>query len=154
MIDSIQILKAASFGDVPVHLGGLAQFNFIYGANGTGKTTVSRVIADETRFPFCKVAWQGGVKLQALVYNRDFIERNFGQSVDLKGIFTLGEKDNTTLDKITAAKTELDNFVNDIKTFTETFQGEDGNGGLKASLATGMKRPGATATATRICRPR
>lgn len=136
MIESIQIQTAGSFGDVPVHLAELSKFAFVYGANGTGKTTISRVIADETRFPLCKVAWKGGVKMQPMVYNRDFIERNFGQPADLKGIFTLGEKDKTTLDKITVAKTELDGFVNDIKTFTEMLQGEQGNGGLKANLAT------------------
>lgn len=135
MIESIQIQKAASFGDTPAILAGLSKFNFIYGANGTGKTTVSRTIADEARFPFCKVNWHGGIKLQTMVYNRDFIERNFGQAVDLKGIFTLGEKDKTTLERISTAKTELDGIVANIKTFTETLQGEDGNGGLKAALA-------------------
>jgi wobble nucleotide-excising tRNase len=135
MIESIQIQKAASFGEVSENLAGLSKFNFVYGANGTGKTTVSRAIADEMRFPFCRVVWRGGVKLQTLVYNRDFIDRNFGQAVDLKGIFTLGEKDKATLDRITAAKTELDGFVDNIKTFTETLQGEDGNGGHKAGLA-------------------
>ena len=97
MIENIQIQTVASFGDAPEMLAGLSKFNFIYGANGTGKTTVSRAVADETRFPFCKVTWQGGVKLQTLVYNRDFIDRNFGQAVELKGIFTLGEKDKATL---------------------------------------------------------
>ena len=135
MIDSIKIQKAASFGDAPENLFGLLKLNFIYGANATGKTTISRVIADEARFPDCKVTWRGGVKLEALIYNRDFIDRNFGQTADLKGIFTLGEKDKTTLDKITAAKTELDVFVGNIKTFTETLQGEDGNGGIKWTLA-------------------
>ena len=75
------------------------------------------------------------MKFQTLVYNRDFIDRNFGQAVDLKGIFTLGEKDKAMLDKISSAKTELDGFIDNIKTFTETLQGEDGNGGLKAGLA-------------------
>ncbi len=135
MIESIQIQSAASYGDVPETLVGFSRFNFTYGGNGTGKTTVSRVIADETRFPFCKIMWRGGIKLQTLVYNRDFIDRNFGQTVDLKGIFTLGEKDKATLDKITATKTELDGFVNDIKTFTETLQGEDEKGGIKGELA-------------------
>ena len=134
MIESIQIQKAASFGDVPENVLGLSKFNFVYGANGTGKTTVSRVIADEARFPFCKVTWRGGAKLETLVYNRDFIDRNFGQAVELKGIFTLGEKDKTTLDKITAAKTELDGFVGQIKLFTDTLQGDDGTGGIKDSL--------------------
>lgn len=136
MIDSIQIKKAATFGEAPQNLDGLAQFNFIYGANATGKTTVSRVIANAARFLDCKVIWRGGTKLEALVYNRDFIDRNFGQEPDLKGIFTLGEKDKTTLDKIIAAKIELDGFVTQIQTLTATLLGEDGNSGRKGELVT------------------
>ncbi len=136
MIESIQIQKTASFGDAPENFVQLSKFNFIYGANGTGKTTVSRVIADETRNANCKLTWQGGIKLETLVYNRDFIDSNFGQSPDLKGIFTLGEKDKTTLDKITIAKAELDGFVDQIKKFTETLDGEDGEGGKKGELKT------------------
>jgi wobble nucleotide-excising tRNase len=135
MIESVQIKKAATFGDAPENLDGLLQLNFIYGANGTGKTTISRAIADEARFQDCKVNWRGGTKLEALVYNRDFIDRNFGQTSDLKGIFTLGEKDKTTLDKITAAKTELDGFANQIQTLTVSLQGDDGNDGKKGELA-------------------
>jgi wobble nucleotide-excising tRNase len=134
MIENIQIQKVASYGDAPETLAGLSKFNFIYGANGTGKTTISRLIADESISPFCKIFWRGGVRLQPLVYNRDFIDRNFGAAPDIKGIFTLGEKDKTTLDKIAAAKTELDSLTDNIKTFTETLQGEDGNGGIKNSL--------------------
>lgn len=135
MIESIHISKAASYGDAPEILTDLRHFNYVYGANGTGKTTVSRVIANEALFPTCKVTWAGGIKLETLVYNRDFIDRNFGQSTELKGIFTLGEKDKATLDKIAVAKTELDGFIGKIKTFTETLQGEDGAGGFKGQLA-------------------
>ena len=39
------------------------------------------------------------------------------------------------LDKITAAKTELDGFVGQIKLFTDTLQGDDGGGAIKDSLA-------------------
>jgi wobble nucleotide-excising tRNase len=135
MIENIQIQKTASYGDAPENIAGLSTFNFIYGGNGTGKTTISRVIADEARFPNCKATWSGGIKLETMVYNRDFIDRNFGQSPDLKGIFTLGEKDKTTLDNITAAKSVLDGIFGQIKTFTETLQGDDGISGMKGQLA-------------------
>lgn len=135
MIESIQIKDDASFGSTPELLSGLFQFNFIFGANGTGKTTISRVIADESKFPSCSVVWRGGTKMETLVYNRDFVDRNFGQSTELKGIFTLGEKDKSTLDKITAAKGELDGLVGKIQQYTKTLQGDDGNGGKKGELA-------------------
>lgn len=127
MIESITLANVATFAVTPEELNGLSQFNFLYGSNGTGKTTVSRVIADETKFPTCGVTWKAGTKLQALVYNHDFVERNFNQSPELKGVFTLGEKQVDTLAKITAAKAELDLLVNKVETLTQGLQGADGS---------------------------
>ena len=135
MIESISICKIASYGDTPEELNELSQFNFLFGSNGTGKTTISRVIADESDFPACKVTWKGGTKLQPLVYNRDFVERNFNQSTELKGVFTLGEKQADTITKITAAKEELDDLTNKIETLSQTLHGTDGSGGKKAELS-------------------
>ena len=92
MIESITIANVATYGSTPETLNSLLQFNFVFGSNGTGKTTVSRVIADESSFPTCKVIWKRGTKLQPMVYNLDFVDKNFHQSAELKGVFTLGEK--------------------------------------------------------------
>lgn len=135
MIESISISSIATFGTRPEQLDSLSQFNFLFGSNGTGKTTVSRVIADEAMFPTCRVTWRGGTKLQPLVYNHDFIERNFNQSAELKGVFTLGEKQVDTLAMIAMAKGELDDLTTKIEALTHGLQGADGNGGKKGELA-------------------
>lgn len=136
MIETISIADTATFGSMPEALNGLSHFNFLFGSNGTGKTTVSRVIADEGSFPTCKVTWKGGTKLQPMVYNHDFVERNFNQSAELKGVFTLGEKQFDTLTKIAATKVELDTLTKKIETLTHGLQGEDGTGGKRGELAT------------------
>lgn len=136
MIESITISNVATFATPPEALSDLSQFNFLFGSNGTGKTTVSRVIADETKFPTCKVTWKAGTKLQPLVYNHDFVERNFNQSAELKGVFTLGEKQLDTLAKIATAKAELDALTARIETLTMGLQGADGAGGKQGDLAT------------------
>lgn len=64
MIESIQISNIATFGVTPEELSGLSQFNFIYGANGSGKTTISRIIANESALDSCKIQW-----------NNDFVDR-------------------------------------------------------------------------------
>ena len=79
MIESITIVNIATYGDNPEKLKDLSTFNYIFGSNGTGKTTISRIIADEINFPTCNVTWKGRTKLQPMVYNRDFIEKNFNQ---------------------------------------------------------------------------
>ncbi len=135
MIETIQIACVATFGNTPEVIDGLSSFNFIFGSNGTGKTTVSRVIADESSHSTCQVMWKGGTKLQAMVYNRDFVERNFSSSAELKGVFTLGEKNIETLTKIATAKGELDSLTNKIESLNLGLNGEDGNSGKRGELA-------------------
>ena len=136
MIESITIASVATYDGVPEELKGLSKFNFLFGSNGTGKTTISRVIADESDFPTCNVTWKAGTKLQPMVYNRDFVERNFNQSAELKGVFTLGKKQLDTLSKIATAKGELDALTTKIETLTRGLQGDDGTGGKKGELTT------------------
>lgn len=135
MIESIQIQDVATYGNTPEHLTGLSRFNFFYGSNGSGKTTISRVIADEGSFPSCRVTWKGGTRLQTMVYNHDFIVKNFNQSAELKGIFTLGEQNVETLSKIAIAKTEIDGLTDTIAKLNLALQGIDGVRGKKGELA-------------------
>lgn len=134
MIDSITIADVATYGSTPESLSSLSQFNFVFGSNGTGKTTVSRIIADEASFATCKVAWRGGTRLQPMVYNRDFLDRNFNQSNELKGVFTLGEKQADTLQKIKDAKEEHETLTRKLENLTRALQGEDGTGGKMGEL--------------------
>ncbi len=135
MIESIRIAGVASYSQTPEFLTGLSRFNFLYGSNGSGKTTISRVISDDAGFPACSVTWSG-MKLQTLVYNRDFVTRNFSQSSELKGIFTLGEKNIESIRKIASAKGELDGITKRIDNLHFVLHGKDGSGGKMAELAT------------------
>jgi wobble nucleotide-excising tRNase len=135
MIERIVISNVATYGATPEALSDLKEVNFVYGSNGTGKTTISRVIADCASHTDCSLVWRGGSPMELLVYNRDFVERNFNQPDELKGIFTLGEKDKATLDKIDAAKAELDEIKKRIVQLKGVLHGEDGNGGKRADLA-------------------
>ena len=134
MIESISISNVATYDSTPVVIQGLSKLNFFYGANGTGKTTLSRVIADETKFSGCNIRWKAGTQLPSLVYNSDFIEKNFNQPTELKGVFTLGEQQVETLEKIAKAKEEVRQLTNVIQSVTRTLQGDDGNGGKKGDL--------------------
>lgn len=134
MIESIKIKSVASFGDDEQVIDILSKNNFFYGSNGSGKTTISRVIADEDEYSECSVIWRGGNKLQTLVYNRDFVDKNFNPDAELKGIFTLGEKNESDLKAIEDAKAESDKLETDIQGKSKTLSGEDGGGGKKAEL--------------------
>ena len=133
MIEGIRIKSVASFGADEQTIDGLSNNNFFYGSNGSGKTTISRVIADEDGYPECSVTWRGGNKLETLVYNRDFVDKNFNSDSELKGIFTLGEKNEADLKAIEDAKAEADKLETDIQGKKRILAGEDGNGGKKQS---------------------
>lgn len=92
MIESISISGVATYDDSGVKIDGLRKVGFIYGANGTGKTTITKLLGDSTAPEFAKssVSWKGGLALPTLVYNRDFRDRNFGKG-KIDGVFTLGE---------------------------------------------------------------
>lgn len=134
MIETLSIAKTATYSITPQVLNRLARFNFLFGTNGAGKTTITKVIADAAAHPHCTVAWKSGTPLEPMVYNRDFVERNFNAASRLKGIFTLGERDITNQEAIAAKKTELDGFVRTIEQLTNTLQGQNQNSGKKGEL--------------------
>jgi wobble nucleotide-excising tRNase len=134
MIEIIGIANEATFGAAPEVMSGLSQFNYVFGANGTGKTTLARVIAKCAAYPQCSLTWKNGTQLETIVYNRDFVTTNFHECDELPGIFTLGEKDAETIRKIGDSQRERDELTRKLEELTRTLQGHDGNGGKKAEL--------------------
>lgn len=134
MIESITIANVATYDGSPETLGGLRRINFIFGSNGAGKSTIGRIIADEASYPACRVAWKGGTQLQTMVYNHDFVERNFNKSTELKGVFTLGEKQQETLEKISSVKSEVNSLTKKIEGFNHALNGQDGISGKRGEL--------------------
>ena len=135
MIEKIVIKDLATYSPtVAEEMASLKKINFVYGSNGTGKTTISRVIADDAAYKNCSLGWRGGLSIDTFVYNRDFVEQNFNQPEELKGIFTLGEKDKGILNKIDVANSELSQINEKVIQLEATLKGEGGNGGKAAEL--------------------
>lgn len=128
--------KFATYPEAPEVLNGLKSLNFIFGSNRTGKTTIGRVIAEPASSPTCAASWKGGTLLQTLVYNRDFVDRNFKPAEDLKGVFTLGEQQVGTLERIAELKSERDSLTKKIEGWNEALEGIDGAGGKRKEVST------------------
>lgn len=82
-------LNRATFTDVPIDE--LTFVNFFYGNNGAGKSSIAHAIAEDDG-----VVWADGktaADFDVLVYNQDFINDNFVNYGDLKGVFIFGEED-------------------------------------------------------------
>ncbi len=134
MIESIKISNVATFCEADVCDDTFSLINFIYGSNGSGKTTISRIIANEENYPDCKVKWTADLKLIPMVYNRDFIENNFSQPSELKGVFTLGEENIDIENQIADVKREIDQINSNITKHKETLNGKDHNKGKYEEL--------------------
>lgn len=134
MISDIAISRVATYGVDAQPMSGLSTFNYVFGPNGSGKTTISRIIADEAAHPHCVVSWNSGVKLEVLVYNRDFVDRNFTQVTRFKGIFTLGEEHVEAAKKVEELKKLMEGMGNEIKRLKHTLEGDDGRGGKVADM--------------------
>jgi wobble nucleotide-excising tRNase len=111
MIESISIADVATYDPTGVKIEDLKKVGFIYGANGTGKTTITRLLADSTAPDFSNsaVSWKGGISLPTLVYNREFRERNFGKG-KIDGVFTLGDatiEEKAAIEKMVSELSEI-----------------------------------------------
>ncbi|WP_343304413.1 AAA family ATPase [Chitinophaga niabensis] len=118
MITKLTIHKTASYAN-RIEISP-APINYFYGNNGSGKTSLSKVIADAASYRDCGLQWKAS-PLETLVYNRDFVKANFGQGTTLKGIFTLGKD-----------ATEARKFIDDKRTEIEVLN--TGILGLSATL--------------------
>lgn len=121
MIETITIAGVASYpASNPSQLKDLRPVNYIFGSNGTGKSTIGRVISHPPDKTSCSCDWQNE-PLERIVLNQDFIDKNFDQ---LRGVFTLGEQQNNIETKIGAANNEIDKERDRLATFRTTL-GED-----------------------------
>ncbi len=118
-ISQIVLKKVATFDENGASFENLKSINFIYGANGSGKTTTSSFLKNlaengiEDKFANSKIAWYNNESLKIEVYNKQFKEEQLRNS-HVKGIFTLGKKTNENLEKIEIKK-ELINKENEKK---------------------------------------
>ncbi len=134
MIDSIHIASTATYATVQT-LDGLKTFNFLFGANGTGKTTISRLLADPaaTSFAACSVNWHRGTVLETFVYNRDFVAANFGES-PIRGVFTLGQPSVEHAEALRRASTEHAALTAELEHLRQTLGDTNLASGKRADL--------------------
>ncbi|WQZ85742.1 AAA family ATPase [Helicobacter pylori] len=111
-ISQISLKKVATFDENGASFENLKSINFIYGANGSGKTTTSSFLKNlaengiEDKFANSKIAWYNNESLKIEVYNKQFKEEQLRNS-QVKSIFTLGKKTNENLEKIEIKKESI-----------------------------------------------
>lgn len=91
MIEKIIIKNNATFDEKGAEISAFKAVNFIYGANGSGKTTISRVVRTPNLYKDSSVDWKNNQVLKTFVYNSDFIDETLESSSEINGVFTMGE---------------------------------------------------------------
>lgn len=137
MLESLRVADVATYTADGQSMASLSRFNYIYGPNAAGKTTLSKLIAspEEACFTSCSLRWKNADALQSFVYNRDFVSKNFSASTQLKGIFTLGEESVAAIQAIATAKKERDTLAEKIVGLATTLCGVDGQSGKIGELS-------------------
>lgn len=134
MLEEIVLKNIATYDTIGTCLSNLKKINFIYGSNGSGKTTVSNFISNPTdnKYNNCSLRWIAGQPIETMVYNKEFKEKNFNSTNIIKGIFTLGNATATDIQLINKKKEDL-KVINDeglkLKGSLEKLNGTDNTEG-------------------------
>ena len=108
MIETITIQNVATFDSIGIQINNLKKINFLYGSNGSGKTTISNFLQNCSgeKFANCSVKWKNEQVLNLTVYNKEFRDQNFGKG-KITGIFTLGQ---ATTDEVKTIENKIENL--------------------------------------------
>lgn len=140
-----EMIKEINIAGVPPYSEGaqlqeLKKVNFIFGMNGSGKTTISRYMRNPNapEYGDCSIHWEAN-QIKCEVYNRDYVAENFREA-GVPGIFTLGEGNIETKKKIATLAEEIKRLNEDSENLRRKLNGSDGVLGLCAEKSSLEKK--------------
>lgn len=117
MINRIYITKLATFQETNIDFAN-KKVTFVFGSNGTGKTTISKILqqcaSDMPLAEGVQVFGDGSKNIR--VFNKDFVNEHFTDEAILDGIFTFGEDSADKQEQVTR-------LIKEIATTKENLQG-------------------------------
>ncbi|QVV89829.1 AAA family ATPase [Methanospirillum sp. J.3.6.1-F.2.7.3] len=102
----LKISGVASYKS-PVKITIDKKINLFYGLNGSGKTTIANFLQNRNHECYRHCCISGADDKKFIVYNENFIDENFYESVEQKGIFTLGIENKEAESNIENARNQI-----------------------------------------------
>lgn len=106
MITKLQLSNVATYKTL-VEINDLKKVNFFFGNNGCGKSTIARLFYEFSKdevlpdnLSSCLINNFNRAQEDILVFDQEFIQRNFYNNPELEGIFSLDEKNEIIDEKI------------------------------------------------------
>ena len=109
MIKSLSIKNIATFNNNGITINDLKSINIIYGANGSGKSTIGKVIADINSYKQSSISWKNDRPIKVLAYNKYFCKNNFLEQ--MPGVFTLGETGTAAIIELEQKQAKLQEII-------------------------------------------
>lgn len=118
MITSLTIKNVASYNSAGETVSELKKVNYFFGNNGSGKSTLAKYLhslsqnVPENRFNNCTQVGFDSDNNQIIVFNEEFIKRNFIARNTQIGIFSLNQKNEEIDEAIKEKQKELEQLEN------------------------------------------
>lgn len=121
MIKTINMKNCASYDNEGISICDCNRVNYIYGHNGSGKSTISNYLQDPSLAQFCdcSIEWELGAESEVHVYNKTFRQKNL-QS--MPGVFTLGEATAEQIKHLEELKETKEKRRNELLTLKKSIQ--------------------------------
>lgn len=116
--------KVASYCEEQVLLN-LAKVNFIYGENGSGKSTIAKYIndCDNLDYAKCELEWDAQGAVDSLVYDREFVDNTLRET-KVSGVFTFGDGAGTKQDHLEEAVSKRNKYHEELLKLQKTIDGK------------------------------
>lgn len=120
MIKSIKMVDCTPYHQTEI--GNCKKINFIFGANGSGKSTISAFLAgrNDKRFESSSIEWDGVLHESIYVYNRAFKAENFQQTIS--GVFTMGSATIEDIKALEELKKNLSDMLGEWEKKTSSYK--------------------------------
>ena len=120
MIKAVKLNNCIPFQQA--ELSDCNKINFIFGSNGSGKSTISSFLdgSKDPRFSQSSIEWDGEIHETICVYNREFRRKNFRQTIP--GVFTMGSATIEDINELERMKEELSLKKEDWEKKSETYR--------------------------------